>query len=61
MSYSVFDSNNKIDSTKVNAFFDNAPTIARYDKVKYPWIEKLTDRQLGFFWRPEEEIGRAHV
>ena len=54
MSYSVFDSNNKIDSTKVNAFFDNAPTIARYDKVKYPWIEKLTDRQLGFFWRPEE-------
>ena len=54
MSYSVFDSNNKRDSTKVDAFFDNAPTIARYDKVKYPWIEKLTDRQLGFFWRPEE-------
>ena len=54
MSYSVFDSNNKRDSTKVNAFFDDAPTIARYDKVKYSWIEKLTDRQLGFFWRPEE-------
>ena len=54
MSYSVFDFNNKKDSTKVNAFFDNAPTIARYDRVKYSWIEKLTDRQLGFFWRPEE-------
>jgi ribonucleoside-diphosphate reductase beta chain len=54
MSYSVFDSNNKKDSTQVNAFFDDPPTIARYDRQKYAWIEKLTDRQLGFFWRPEE-------
>ena len=54
MSYSVFDSNNKKDATQVKAFFDNAPTIARYDKQKYNWIEKLTDKQLGFFWRPEE-------
>ena len=54
MSYSVFDSNNKKDATQVRAFFDDAPTIARYDKQKYPWIEKLTNQQLGFFWRPEE-------
>jgi ribonucleoside-diphosphate reductase beta chain len=54
MSYSVFDSNNKKDHTQVKAFFDDAPTIARYDRQKYSWIEKLTDRQLGFFWRPEE-------
>ena len=54
MSYSVFDSNNKKDATQVRAFFDDAPTIARYDKQKYAWIEKLTDKQLGFFWRPEE-------
>ena len=54
MSYSVFDSNNKKDATQVRAFFDDAPTIARYDKQKYVWIEKLTDKQLGFFWRPEE-------
>jgi ribonucleoside-diphosphate reductase beta chain len=54
MSYSVFDSTNKKDATQVKAFFDDAPTIARYDKQKYPWIEKLTDKQLGFFWRPEE-------
>ena len=54
MSYSVFDSNNKKDATQVKAFFDDAPTIARYDKQKYAWIEKLTDKQLGFFWRPEE-------
>lgn len=54
MTYSVFDSNNKKDATQVRAFFDNAPTIARYDKQKYAWIEKLTNQQLGFFWRPEE-------
>jgi ribonucleoside-diphosphate reductase beta chain len=54
MVYSVFDSNNKKDHTTVKAFFDDAPTIARYDRQKYPWIEKLTDKQLGFFWRPEE-------
>jgi len=54
MAYSVFDSNNKKDHTSVKAFFDDAPTIARYDRQKYPWIEKLTDKQLGFFWRPEE-------
>lgn len=54
MGYSVFDSNNKKDATQVRAFFDDAPTIARYDKQKYAWIEKLTDKQLGFFWRPEE-------
>ena len=54
MTYSVFDSNNKKDATQVRAFFDDAPTIARYDRQKYPWIEKLTDKQLGFFWRPEE-------
>ena len=35
-------------------FFDGEVDIARYDVVKYPQIEKITDRQLGFFWRPEE-------
>jgi len=54
MSYSVFDSSNKKDHTTVKAFFDQTPTVARYDKQKYAWIDKLTDRQLGFFWRPEE-------
>ena len=54
MSFSVFDSNNKKDHMEVRAFFDDAPTVARYDKQKYPFLEKLTDKQLGFFWRPEE-------
>lgn len=54
MAYSVFDSNNHKDHLQVRAFFDDAPTIARYDRQKYPFLEKLTDKQLGFFWRPEE-------
>ena len=37
-----------------NMFFDNGVDIARYDQVKYPQLEKITDKQLGFFWRPEE-------
>ena len=35
-------------------FFDEGVDIARYDQVKYPQIEKITEKQLGFFWRPEE-------
>lgn len=38
----------------VRAFLDDPPTIARFDKQKYPWLEKLTEKQLSFFWRPEE-------
>jgi len=37
-----------------NMFFDEAVDIARYDQVKYPQLDKLTDKMLGFFWRPEE-------
>lgn len=35
-------------------FFDGSIDIARYDMVKYPQLDKITDKQLGFFWRPEE-------
>ena len=54
MSYSVFDTHNKKDSTQVNCFFDSPPTVARYDRQKYPWLEKLTEKSLGFFWQPSE-------
>jgi ribonucleoside-diphosphate reductase beta chain len=54
MSYSVFDVENQKSHLGVRAFFDDPPTIARYDQVKYPWIEKLTRQQVGFFWVPEE-------
>ena len=35
-------------------FFDEGVDVARYDTLKYPQLDKLTDKQLGFFWRPEE-------
>ena len=54
MTYSVFDSSNKKDATKVRAFFDEPVTIARYDRQKYPFLDKLTEKQLGFFWQPQE-------
>ena len=54
MTYSVFDTANKKDHLSVRAFFDDAPTIARFDKQKYPFLEKLTRQQMGFFWVPEE-------
>ena len=28
--------------------------VQRYDTLKYRQFDKLTDKQLGFFWRPEE-------
>ena len=53
---SVFNSNNKADHTKAKAFLDpsGGVTIQRYDMLKYKQFDKLTDKQLGFFWRPEE-------
>ena len=54
MSQSVFDIDNHQDHTKAKAFFDSRVTIQRFDTLKYRQFDKLTDRQLGFFWRPEE-------
>jgi ribonucleoside-diphosphate reductase beta chain len=53
---SVFDITNKQDHTQVLAFLDpsGGPTIQRYDTLKYKQFDQLTDKQLGFFWRPEE-------
>ena len=50
---SVLEKNKKSHLTR-NMFFDKGVDIARYDQVKYPQLEKITDKQLGFFWRPEE-------
>ena len=53
---SVFNAKNKQDHTKALAFLDpnGGVTIQRYDMLKYKQFDKLTDKQLGFFWRPEE-------
>jgi ribonucleoside-diphosphate reductase beta chain len=53
---SVFNINNKKNHTEALAFLDasGAAPIQRYDVLKYRQFDKLTDKQLGFFWRPEE-------
>ena len=53
---SVFDVTNKGSQTNNLAFLDpsGGVTIQRYDTMKYPSFDKFTDKQLGFFWRPEE-------
>ena len=53
---SVFNSDNRADHTKALAFLDPSGGVAiqRYDMLKYKQFDKLTDKQLGFFWRPEE-------
>ena len=43
-----------VDSTKQKMFFGAPLGVQRYDKFKYPVFDKLTQQQLGFFWRPEE-------
>ena len=50
---SVFTSKT-FDATQQTCFFGEPVNIARYDKQRYNIFEKLTDKQLGFFWRPEE-------
>jgi ribonucleoside-diphosphate reductase beta chain len=56
MPYSVFDPNNQKDHTTATMFLDasGGVTMQRYDVLKYRQFDKLTDKQLGFFWRPEE-------
>ena len=53
---SVFNINNKKDHTKALAFLDDsgAAPIQRFDTLKYSQFEKLTTKQLGFFWQPQE-------
>ena len=35
-------------------FFGEEMSVQRYDDFKYPIFDKLTQTQLGYFWRPEE-------
>jgi len=53
---SVFDVTNRSNHVDNLAFLDpsGGVTIQRYDTMKYPSFDKFTDKQLGFFWRPEE-------
>ena len=53
---SVFDSKTKKNHIESKAFLDpnGGVQIQRFDTLKYKQFDKLTDKQLGFFWRPEE-------
>ncbi|WP_421850667.1 class Ia ribonucleoside-diphosphate reductase subunit beta [Marinomonas sp.] len=53
MSYSTFNRKH-FDSTKEPMFFGENVNVARYDQQKHPIFEKLIEKQLSFFWRPEE-------
>lgn len=52
----VFQTDKKKDHVNSLAFLDpnGGVDIQRYDTMKYRQFDKLTDKQLGFFWRPEE-------
>jgi ribonucleoside-diphosphate reductase beta chain len=53
---SVFDSKNRSSHVESLAFLDpnGGVTLQRFDTLKYRQFDKLTDKQLGFFWQPQE-------
>lgn len=53
MAYSTF-CQTPNDPLKEPMFFGQPVNVARYDQQKYEIFEKLIEKQLSFFWRPEE-------
>ncbi|MGJ8679944.1 class Ia ribonucleoside-diphosphate reductase subunit beta [Paraglaciecola sp.] len=53
MKYTTFNqvSNNPLSEPM---FFGNPVNVARYDQQKHQIFEKLIEKQISFFWRPEE-------
>ena len=51
---SVFNKSKDVDYTKQPMFFGENLQVQMYDTFKYPIFDKYTQKQLGFFWRPEE-------
>ncbi len=45
---------NKIDFLNEKMFLGAGKNVQRYDVQKYPFYERLSQRMLSFFWRPEE-------
>ena len=45
---------NKVNTKKQPMFFGQPLGVQRYDSYKYPVFDRLTQSQLGYFWRPEE-------
>ena len=60
MAYTTF-SQTKNDQLKEPMFFGQPVNVARYDQ-KYDIFEKLIEKQLSFFWRPEEvDVSRDRI
>lgn len=53
MKYTTFNQKT-IDTMIEPMFFGNSVNVARYDQQKHPIFEKLIEKQISFFWRPEE-------
>jgi ribonucleoside-diphosphate reductase beta chain len=53
MSYQTFN-RNKFDAFSQPMFFGENVNVSRYDQQKYKIFEQLIEKQLSFFWRPEE-------
>ncbi|MGI2261446.1 class Ia ribonucleoside-diphosphate reductase subunit beta [Shewanella sp. GXUN23E] len=61
MTYSTF-CQTPNDATKEPMFFGQPVNVARYDQQKYEVFEKLIEKQLSFFWRPEEvDVSRDKI
>ncbi|MDF7676445.1 ribonucleotide-diphosphate reductase subunit beta [Neisseriaceae bacterium ESL0693] len=61
MGYSTFcqKPNNAL---KEPMFFGQPVNVARYDQQKFDIFEKLIEKQLSFFWRPEEvDVSRDRI
>ncbi|EAR07414.1 class Ia ribonucleoside-diphosphate reductase subunit beta [Reinekea blandensis] len=53
MSYQSFNQK-KFNAFAEPMFFGEQVNVARYDQQRYPIFEQLIEKQLSFFWRPEE-------
>lgn len=53
MSYTVFNQN-KFNFLEQPMFFGEPVSVARFDQQRHRKFETLTEKQLSFFWRPEE-------
>lgn len=53
MSKTIFNTN-VVDHLGQPLFLGEEPNISRFETVKHQLFEQLTEKQLSFFWRPEE-------
>ena len=61
MRYTTF-SRTKNDQLKEPMFFGQNVNVSRFDQQKHMTFENLIERQLSFFWRPEEvDVSRDRI